>query len=358
MLAKTLIILSYCFCTIQAFAQVPDSQTTEARAKALFEAGAYQDLDKLMQENTSFETRTESGYWQLNTIYRTLFRALHGEADDQAFWQSVDQKTQAFILQVPGSAAATFMRAEFFRQKAWNSRGETSAGEVPREAWALFRENMQLAEDALANNGAPFKDNPQWYVAALYVQGPRGARSQRFYDLLDEGLSKFPDYQPIYLAAVTFFEKRWSGDPDLVERFARLSVELTYETQGASLYAKIYIHLWEIYAPRINLFLHQNPDWDLMKQGMQDILERYPTEWNLQTFAHIACMKQDFPFMDSLFGQIHAEPIAAIWDDQFLFKSCSDTTMRPMTEEDLMRRMATIVLFTVLLELGYELQHR
>ena len=56
MWAKTSIILSLCFCAIQAFAQVPDTQPVEARARALFDAGAYQELDQLMQESATFDT--------------------------------------------------------------------------------------------------------------------------------------------------------------------------------------------------------------------------------------------------------------------------------------------------------------
>ncbi len=357
-LTNVLTLLSLLLWSSATTAQTPASQNIAQDAQMLFSTADYPAVERMAQGFLNSDARMPSGHWKIGQLFSGILGLFDGNINDDDFWDEMDRRTLGYMDAFPESSTATILRANLYSHKASEYRQGRYPRDVPSDEWALYRENIRLAREVLYAQGQKFSDNPQWYRLAIELQGASSVRSELFQQIVSDGISKHPEYQQIYTVAAHYFEKRWSGDPDLVEHFARVAVELTYETEGARLYPLIYISLWHDYYPNISLFLYLNPDWDMMKQGMLDTLERFPAEQNYQEFAHIACMKRDFPFLDTMLENIKAPPIADIWDDQFLFSSCSDTTMRPMTEEDLMKKMAQGIMLTVLLYLGYEPQHR
>jgi hypothetical protein len=61
-----------------------------------------------------------------------------------------------------------------------------------------------------------------------------------------------------------------------------------------------------------------------MKRGIVDVLKRYPDQWNINNFAHFACLAGDRKETARLTALV-TEPIREAWaKDATLFARCRD----------------------------------
>lgn len=87
------------------------------------------------------------------------------------------------------------------------------------------------------------------------------------------------------------------------------------------LYARIYwVASQREYEDR--LFTESKVNWPTMKRGFEDVLSRYPSPWNLQSFAYFACQANDPVKARELLAQIQ-EPIVGAWRDTANYFRCS-----------------------------------
>ncbi|WP_204336481.1 hypothetical protein, partial [Proteus mirabilis] len=70
------------------------------------------------------------------------------------------------------------------------------------------------------------------------------------------------------------------------------------------------------------LFTESKVNWPTMKRGFEDVLSRYPSPWNLQSFAYFACQANDPVKARELLAQIQ-EPIVGAWRDTANYFRCS-----------------------------------
>jgi hypothetical protein len=125
----------------------------------------------------------------------------------------------------------------------------------------------------------------------------------------------------------TYFEitnrnlPKWGGTADKVDRVAREAVERTRATDGTGLYARIY---WFAYNGQYSddLFEDSAVDWTEMSQGMDDILARYPSQYNINHFAHFACLAGDYSKARELMARIKYQPMIELWGGLFSYYSC------------------------------------
>ena len=60
-----------------------------------------------------------------------------------------------------------------------------------------------------------------------------------------------------------------------------------------------------------------------MKAGFEDVVARYPDQWNYQNYAHFTCQAGDSKTLDALLSRHVHEPIlAAAWSGSASYDAC------------------------------------
>jgi hypothetical protein len=148
-----------------------------------------------------------------------------------------------------------------------------------------------------------------------------GMNKSEFQKLIDEGLKREPLYYQLYFTAINYFTPKWHGSAKEIEEFANSAVGRTKEQEGLGMYTRIY---WaasqDQYGQR--LFIDSNVVWEKMKKGMDDVLKRYPDQWNINNFALFACLAKDREKARELFNLIKEPPIVKVWKSEPNYLRC------------------------------------
>ena len=136
-----------------------------------------------------------------------------------------------------------------------------------------------------------------------------------FERIIDEGLKKEPLYYQLYFTALEYFAPKWYGSERDIEEFANSAVARTKEQEGLGMYARIY---WAASQTQYGekLFTGSNVVWEKMKRGIDDVLKRYPDQWNINNFALFACLANDRQKAGELFKLIKEPPILDVWKSE------------------------------------------
>ena len=90
---------------------------------------------------------------------------------------------------------------------------------------------------------------------------------------------------------------------------------------GNGIYARIY---W--YASQAefghSLFTKSKARWSAMRLGINDVISKYPDQWNINNFALFSCLAKDKEMTKKLINMIKEQPIMKVWKDQDFFNYC------------------------------------
>ena len=90
---------------------------------------------------------------------------------------------------------------------------------MKEEDWPPFNEYIEQARTALEQTRQIASRDPHWYVTMAVVARSQHWPDDTFREMLEEGLSRYPDYYPIYYSAVDFYSPKWNGSADAIEQF-------------------------------------------------------------------------------------------------------------------------------------------
>ena len=182
--------------------------------------------------------------------------------------------------------------ASFYIARAWHERGHNYAGSVSPQAWQGFRSNLDRAKAELERSAAISKACPHWYDLMQEVALGQGWQESEYEALFEEAVSKEPTYYSYYFAKANFYQPRWYGSHDKLKSFVDAAVARSYETEGYTLYARIY---WSVSQYHGNdIFASGLAEWSKMKAGFEFMNRQYPnSNWNMNAYAHFACMAGD-----------------------------------------------------------------
>jgi len=307
----SLFIIAVSNCAIAG--ELEERKVITKQVIALLNNENYKELEKLSQEYRVKKSRTSSGIWNLTLFYSGIEDAANFHTKGENFWSSLKSKTEKWIKEYPKSPTPYISHGIVMREYAWKFRGGRWAYEVPNEAWRPFREHLNNTRNFLEKYKAIANTDPHWYVVRGYVATELSVDRTEFEKILDEGLRKEPLYYQLYFVAVRYFAPKWHGNKRDIEEFANSSVERTKEQEGLGMYTRIY---WSASQTQYDekLFTDSDVVWEKMKRGIDDVLRRYPDQWNINNFALFACLAQDKRKARELFGQIKGPPIIEVWE--------------------------------------------
>lgn len=325
---------------------------------ALFAAGDYAALDALSERFVAGE-RTSSGTWKLNQFDLGLEAAFEHAARDDEHWANIAARIDAWIAAAPDSPAARLAQARSLLARAWSYRGFGFANKVRDEDWAPFKALVEQAREILESNQQRAAGNPLWYQMLTEVAKVQGWGDSAFSKLVNEGLDRHPQFYQLYFNAASRYLPQWGGSFVEYDRFARVAQRRALATDGAGVYARIY---WNLYATTHGdrAIRESKVDWDLMCQGIDDVLARYPDQWNINHFAKFACLAEDAELTGALIPRITVLYSPVAWKDMAQLHECQRNAIQGWTLMNLLRThyYAVVVVLAVVLLLGMAIARR
>lgn len=281
---------------------------------------AFAELDALAKSYRDSESRTNSGVWHLTIFYDALGApsdVILSDEDYKAAFNTFDE----WIKASPSSPTPYIGKASMLASYAWKFRGNKMADEVPIKDFAPFFYHLGEAKKLLEKSKEVSSQDPEWYAQMAYIMMGLNTKEDEFDAVVDEGLKKYPYYYPIYFNTALHLLPVWGGTVEKIEAFALKAIERTKEKEGMGVYSRIYWYLGSIQYD-LRLFLDTKVDWLKMKQGIKDVLEKYPDQWNINNFGYFSCIQGDKEMTKELIDRITPFPVKDVWGEESFFLHC------------------------------------
>jgi len=257
------------------------------RVEDAVRAENYAALDAMEKEFRSSRARTPSGTWKLRWFYEGFVGPMPINAEN-----GCSHKLAAFasdwIKARPKAPAPPIVEAGALVNIGACLRGDEIRRLTAPEAEDAFERYALAAEQVLTQHRAVAEIDPQFFVEMIRAYGAQAKSSEAVWRLMEEGAAREPYYHDIYFSTSQYFLPQWYGSWADLDHLARYAVTRTQEGEGSSLYARIF---WGIEQWRDLDF--DRIDWAAMRRSMQDIYDRYPSDWNAGSFMRLACQKGD-----------------------------------------------------------------
>lgn len=241
-------------------------------------------------------------------------------ATDQAKWKRLFELTERWQKSYPQSPFASLSKSKVLIDLAWKYRGSGYSDTVSDAAAAKFDSTLLEAQEELDKSGTT--SVPQWYRQKISIETWRSQDRSRIIALVDEALPKFPDDFSIYEDASMAFLEKWGGsDAEFIE-FTKHILKTAPQGYGPMLYARIYYNAscCDYYDGAV--FTKGGANWPDLKQGLLDIVRRYPANSNEDRAAYFACSAVDNEMLPNLIAKIGNSPDPGIWKDSGFFRNC------------------------------------
>ena len=275
----------------------------------------FDELETMAEVFRRDKVKTPSGRWRLSVFYEGL--RLYQERTE------MDDKSPIhdWIAAYPGSATARIGYAVMLVEEAWRIRGKGFASSVDDENWEPFYEMVERAHTVLMEHKQLAAGDPHWYATMAEVATLQGWDDYRFDALLREAMDRELTYTDTYFEAGNRALPKWHGSAKKLEKLARYVLERTRAIEGSALYTRIY---WSAANSGYKdaLFEKSAVEWAEMSKGMDDILARHPSQWNINHFAHFACLAGDYEKALALMARIRDQPMTELWGGAPSYYAC------------------------------------
>jgi hypothetical protein len=294
------------------------------KSRMLFRNDEFAEIEAIAEDYRAHNSRTSSGLWKIGLLQDGLDDDFLKHNRDEAYWAGITAKVQRWIDAFPNSPTPRILYADVLSSHAWAIRGGGWARDVRDEDWAPFRKLIAEARAYLLANKEIGKTDPQWYEQMIELARVDGSTADEFGVLVDEATWRYPDYYPNYFATILYLAPKWHGDLAAIDDFANRAVRKTREIEGDGMYARIYWYVSQMQFGE-RLFQDTPVAWPKMKRGIVDVLKRYPDQWNINNFAHFACLVGDREETAKLTARVTEPSIPEAWaKDATLFARCRD----------------------------------
>ncbi|MFZ6656796.1 hypothetical protein [Undibacterium sp. TJN19] len=258
---------------------------------------------------------------RLSALLGILTAAFEIEPDKEKRLQQIMELKAKY----PNSPLGVLAEANYWSSYAWHARGHGYSSSVTPEGWRLFHERMEKAEQVLIENKTAGDVLPNWYELMLEVKGALGRPEEDRSAIFYEGAKKYKTYLPIYFQMANYIHPLWGGSWKAVDDMVTWSVNNTKDTEGQSLYARIYWSVGQSVVYRDNLFTVSTAKWPKMRAGFEDLMTRLPkSKWNLNNFAMFACHAGDRKTFLSLRSKMADDIIGSAWPSTVSLELCEN----------------------------------
>ena len=322
-------LLSFLFLfPAQAESEIAERESVTAVAAAMFIGGSFSELEELAARYRTSNARTSSGTLKYPLIYRGIWRAI-GDVDkgSDEIWEHLMDKADSWIHMFPDSPTAKIAKASVILNRAGAYRGTRYIQNTPQSDLDNAVMYYRQALDYLVENSNIKAADPRWYREMMSIYTSLGAPRESYAELLNEAISTHPRHDDFYLNATVFYTIEYGGSPKEIDNLALLAKRNTESERGFEMYARVY---WGAPPLRDGTFYLMNDsiDWEGFKKGVDAMLTKYPTQWNLNHLAFFVCMRGDWKKTKELLARIEEPIVVSAWQSEQNFNYCKIKTDR------------------------------
>ncbi|RYF40812.1 MAG: DUF4034 domain-containing protein [Comamonadaceae bacterium] len=325
------LILAACFWLAVAplhAGELEDRKAISDQIAADLERSDFAAIEKRYAQALAGETRLASGIFVANRIARTLLSGVwkaaptgvklaHGQDE---LWNPVEEKLQRWAAQFPRSALPAIALSNAYTAHGWAYRGNGMADTVAKEDWVKLEHYLGKAQEALVSRREAGEKDPNWWREMIEMARVRGWPGEQFNAVSVKAMDAFPGHYDIYFEIGLALLPKWGGSMEQVAAFMDDAVRRTRQTEGESLYGRIYWSLTGNMTEREKR--HPLLPWSKVRAGLNDVVQRYPDSWNMNSFARMACEAGDKPTAFSLLARIEGSVVEPAWHSRAQLQRC------------------------------------
>ena len=273
--------------------QLREKLWTEVRY--LYDRSDFDALEAMYQKLANPAERFPSGVPKLMEFYG-VFQcgcSTGGARLELDAMQTVEARALEWRRRFPNSNAAQIALAYTYNSIGTLYRGTGLADTVNPADWKKWKEYGEKAYRVLMERGDAPRADPQWYGAMFVTLLRYQTDTEEFPRLFEEGMRRHPVYPELYFAAAYYDSPLWRGSLADMESVAQAAVRASAATEGKSMYARVYWYLDNLPTFNGRIFTETFARWPAMREGFEDLVQRYPDPWNLNRYAFFACNAGD-----------------------------------------------------------------
>ncbi|MCH8617018.1 hypothetical protein LZ016_13030 [Sphingomonas sp. SM33] len=254
--------------------------------------------------------RTDDGVWKLELFYNSMWWL--GNMNTPDCTDPAAEFLAEWRIASPSSPAPFIVSAQRLLDKGWCYRGSGYAKNVNISAWKPFSEYVDAAHEMLARHKDVASQDPQYYAVMASIYVAQGRSEGDFQNLMDEAVAKEPYYYPLYQEAFRYYEPQWFGSYKDEEAVAQFAADQTQAKERTSAFARVYWHAMSCGCMPPTVVINKKA----LRRAMHDLVELYPTAWNVSHMARLACQIEDGELANSYFEALPAgDEGKAGWSD-------------------------------------------
>lgn len=299
-----------------------------------YSSGDYAKLDAWYTKALREDARMPSGVYRANRLVRSI--GFGGVSPlppcakepcprvNDTFWVEHQQRAQAWLAQNPQSTLAAMTLASAYSKQAWAYRGGGYANTVRDEDMKKFQELNHEALRALFASAEYGRKDPNWWTQLLtYAQYGQVSRHD-YAKLAQDAIAAFPKNHDIYFTISHSLLPQWGGSYKAIADLAAQAVANTKTDEGQTFYARIY---WNVYGSLAHqsaaVFTRPDVDWTRIRAGFEDLVKRYPDNYNLNSYARLACVAaQDKKTTAAVLQRIGQDVVPDAWEGRNEYARC------------------------------------
>lgn len=285
----------------------------------------FASLDVLSKKWNNPKERDRNGEWKLDS-FRSALNYLWNNKD----WHGNLVRIQQWRKFNPKSSSAAIAEAKYWSAYAWHIRGNLDNTNVDPVAMKVFDERMKKAEQILDDSKAFASNNPLWYETYLDIAVDENRDEEFIAQLFEEGIRKFPYFQPLYIDMASFWSP-WSGinaDWRKVDELVNQAVSLTKIYDGTINYAMLYAQIFDAQKLEFDPFRDSMVSWPTMRESFEELVKRYPSDNNLNEFAAYACRADDKKAYLAIRPKIQGHIVPDKWRSNYSIDLCDHRFMQ------------------------------
>ncbi|MBX9900420.1 MAG: DUF4034 domain-containing protein [Burkholderiaceae bacterium] len=267
-------------------ASINSFDETSRQIQVLYQSEQFSSLEEAINALVFSTEKFSSGKPKASAVYWAFRQQMPAPGVDI----NEIERIRRWRGQVPLSPYTDFAESRYWYALAWNARGNGFSNNVTNKSWQAFNTNLLQAEKVLLESSASLKGTPLWHHLLLAIAQDSEETKSNANDVLVAAALKWPQYYDLYELRLTRLVPKWGGDWQTVDTFIAAWTNKQFDTEGRSLYARLYISMQIKNPVPVNeIRLH----WNELKNSFNDLIKRYPDPKFKNLFASYACLVGD-----------------------------------------------------------------
>lgn len=282
----------------------------------------YAGLEEQARRNREEKLKASNGVWKTTYFYRSFRTISSWKLNSEEEFNKVFDRLEEWEKQFPHSPAPQIAKAQLIYGFAQSLRGEENNDVAPGYSYMPYLAELRKAEGILMSNREMASNEPEWYALLGQIMLELNSKRTEIDSIILDGINRHPEYMELYDLALKFLLPKWQENLSQINELAS-SGQMNSEDMGSEIYARVYWKLSQ-YAPEKNIFFSANHeslneyelngyqillDWSVMRQGIEQIVKKYPSEDNLNHMALMACLARDKDLTKNIISKIEAQSI-------------------------------------------------